>query len=165
MSAGCAGRVIVGIDCAPQGLAALRAAVGEAALRGMPLHAVRIEELWPEASGGQIDTAFNEALGGIPEGLTIERSVQPPPVAGTLAEYADRPEDLLVIGSSCHGWWHTLWSGSVARACVRKARCRLLVVPAPPLARELRGHRRFQPQRDVWRRFERETRETAVGRR
>lgn len=126
-------------------------------MRNVPLHAVRVEEPWPETTGREIDVAFNEAFGGVPAGLRVERSVQPPPVAGSLAAYADRPEDLLVVGTSGRGWWHTVWSGSVARACVRKAHCTLLIVPAPTLARELRRHHVFQPERDLWRQFEQET--------
>lgn len=151
-------RVIVGVDRSPQGLAALRAAAAQAAWRGVPLHAVRVEALWPDSDGKQIDAAFKDAFGGVPAGLTVLRSVQPPPVAPALVKYADGADDLLVIGSSGHGLWHALWSGSVALACVRKARCELLVVPPPALARELRERRLWhRRQSDLWRRFERET--------
>lgn len=156
MGAGSAGRVIVGIDRAPQGLAALRVAAREAASRAVPLHAVRVEEPWT-TTGREIDLAFNEAFGGVPADLRVERSVLSPPVAASLAAYADRPDDLLVVGTSGRGWWHALWSGSVARACMRRARCMLLVVPAPPLARELRRHHVLSPDRDLWRQFEQET--------
>lgn len=157
-----AGRVIVGVDRSPQGLAALRVAAREAAARATPLHAVRVEELLRLDESGdpaaeEIDLAFDEALGGVPDGLRVERSVQPPPVAGSLTAYANRPDDLLIVGTSAGGWWHALWSGSVARACVRKARCMVLVVPAPPLARELRRHRLLPAERDLWRQFEQET--------
>ena len=151
-------RVVVGVDRSPQGLAALRAAAAQAARRGAPLHAVRVEALWSDSDTKQIDAAFKDAFGGVPAGLTVLRSIQPPPVASALAEYADGPEDLLVIGSSGRGLWHALWSGSVPLACIRKARCELLVVPPPPLARELRGRRRWRRrQPDLWSRFEHET--------
>lgn len=157
MVAGSAGRVIVGVDRAPQGLAALRVAAREAASRGLPLHAVRVEEQWTDTTGREIDLAFNEAFGGVPAGLMVERSVQPPPVVAGLTAYANRPDDLLIVGTSGGGWWHALWSGSVARACMHKARCMLLVVPAPPLARELRRHHVLPSDRDLWRQFEQET--------
>ena len=151
-------RVVVGVDRTPQGLAALRTAVAEAAWRGLPLHAVRVEALWPDSDGKQIDAAFKDAFGGVPAGLTIERSIQSPPVASALTEYADGPDDLLVIGGSGRGLWHALWSGSVTLVCTRKARCEVLVVPAPPLARELRARRPWRRRRpDLWSRFERET--------
>jgi len=149
--------VVVGIDGALPGLAALRAAVTEAVRRDLPLYAVRVEALWPDSKIGQIDAVFAEALGGVPVGLDVHRALLPPPVAATLVDCADQPGDLLVIGTSGTGWWHTLWSGSIAHTCVRKARCPLLIVPAPPLARAVPQHRWIRTPHDVWRRFEQET--------
>jgi nucleotide-binding universal stress UspA family protein len=103
-------------------------AVGEAARRGVPLYAVRVDALLPEAGFSAIDTAF-----------------------------ADHPDDLLVVGTSGHGWWQALWSGSIARACVGETRCPLLIVHAPPLARDIPRYRRLHPSHDLWRTFEHET--------
>lgn len=151
-------RVIVGVDRSPQGLAALRAAATQAAWRGVPLHAVRVRQLWFDSDTAEIDAAFDEAFGGVPAGLQVERSLQPPPVALALSEYADRPEDLLVVGTTGRGLWHALWSGSIVRGCVRKVHCELLIVPAPPMARETPRRRLWRRnRRDLWRAFERET--------
>lgn len=159
MNAGHEARVVVGVDHTPQGLAALRAAAAEAGWRGMPLHAVRVEMVWPDSDLRSIDLAFDEALGGVPAGLAVTRGLQSPPVAQALAEYADGPDDLLVVGCSGRGFWHAVWSGSIARGCLHRAKCAVLVVPPPPLAREQprRPWRRRHPRQDLWRRFERET--------
>ncbi len=158
MDTGREARVVVGVDRSPQGLAALRAAAWEAGRRGMPLHAVRVEMVWPDSDLRTIDAAFGEALGGVPAGISVRRCLQSPPVPRALTAYADGADDLLVVGSSGRGWWHAVWCGSVSRACLRRARCAVLVVPAPPLARE-RPRRRFahRGRQDLWRRFERET--------
>ena len=158
MNAGREARVVVGVDRSPQGLAALRAAVWEAGSRRAPLYAVRVEMVWPDSDPRTIDAAFDEALGGVPAGISVRRCLQSPPVPRALTAYADGPDDLLVVGSSGRGWWHSMWCGSIYRACLRRARCAVLVVPPPPLARE-RPRRRFAHagRQDLWRRFERET--------
>jgi nucleotide-binding universal stress UspA family protein len=156
MDAGRGPRVVVGVDYTPQGLAALRAAVGEAARRGVPLYAIRVDSLWPGQDFSSVDLAFAEAFGGFPPGVEVHRVLRLPPVIGALVDCADQPGDLLVLGTSRRGWWHAVWSGSIARACLGKASCPMLVVPAlaRPEARRRWWHR---PSRDLWVRFERET--------
>jgi len=149
--------VVVGVDWTPQGLAALRAGAREAALRCVPLYAVRVDAFIPEANFSPIDLAFAEALGGIPQALEVHEVLAHPPVVGMLAGYADQSDDLLVVGTSGRGRWHMLLSGSIARGCVGKVRGQLLVVPAPDLARESRRRWWRRRSRDLWRRFEQET--------
>lgn len=157
MNAGRGGRVVVGVDWTPQGLAAVRAAAREAASRGVPLYAVRVEAFIPEANFSSIDLAFAQALGGIPPALEVHEILAHPPVVGMLADYADQPDDLLVVGTSGRGRLHMLLSGSIARACVGRIRGQLLVVPAPALARESRRRWWRRRSRDLWTQFERET--------
>jgi hypothetical protein len=65
-------------------------------------------------------------------------------------------DDLLVLGSRHRGWLRRLAPGSVARACARRARCPVVIVPEPSpgaLPASLpsglvRGHRfRWAPHR------------------
>jgi hypothetical protein len=62
-----------------------------------------------------------------------------------------------VIGTSGRDWWHSLWSGSIARTCARKTRCPLLIVPTVPLAHAVPQHRWIRAPHGLWRRFEQET--------
>lgn len=142
-------RVVVGVDGSLTGLAALRAAVGEARRRGLPLYAVRsrttaISLTNPES----IKTAFLDALGSYPADVQIETAVSTLPIRDALRAAACDPRDLLVVGTSGKGPWHALWSGSVARALLRRARCPVLAVPAPEMAHTVHrphaGHRRSQ---------------------
>lgn len=134
--------MVVGVDRSVHGLAALRVAVVEAARRGVPLHAVRVQTALPSpAAFEEIDAAFAEALGGVPQAIELHRELMFPPVAAALARFAHGEGDLLVVGESGRGAWHTFWSGSVARRCLRRAHCAVMAVPAPEMAGALRRGR------------------------
>jgi len=151
-------RVVVGVDGSLHGLAALRIAAAEAARRGVPLYAVRVRSAAsvPYALS-EIDEAFVEALGGLPRNVELHREVALPPAATALTRRAVHAEDLLVLGESGRGAWHAFWSGSVTRGCLRKARCQVLVVPVPEMARTVWRPRRWSAaRRDVWQRFDEE---------
>jgi nucleotide-binding universal stress UspA family protein len=152
-------RVVVGVDGSLHGLAALRAATAEAARRGVPLYAVRVRSAASVPFAlGEIDEAFVEALGGLPRNVELHREVALPPVAGALVLRAGQPGDLLVLGEGGRGLWHAFWSGSVTRACLRKARCPVLTVPAPEMARTVWRPRRWSAaRRDIWQRFDEES--------
>lgn len=151
--------VVVGVDRSLHGLAALRFAAAEALIRGVPLYAVRVQsEMLPSTDYQEIDTAFGEALGGLPYGVEVHKLMAIPPVAAALARRASSERDLLVVGESGHGMWHAFWLGSVARACLRKAVCPVVAVPAPEMARTVwrRIARWRRGSTDVWQRFEEE---------
>lgn len=150
-------RVIVGVDRSLHGLAALRFAAAEAVRRGAPLYAVRVQsDLFPPTDYREIDAAFAEALGGFPQGVEVHKELAVPPVAAALARRAGDERDLLVVGESGRGIWHTVLFGSVARACLRRAGCPVVAVPAPEMARTVwRGVARWRRgSADVWQRFE-----------
>ena len=83
-----AGRVVLGVTDSMPGLAAVRWAVAEARLRGVPLCAVRtwrpvggwrtpyIWQWWPQShvedARGAVDDAFQAALGALPGDVAIE---------------------------------------------------------------------------------------------
>jgi hypothetical protein len=153
--------VVVGIDHTMSGLAALRVAVREAVNRGVPLRAVRVQAGFARDDYYAIDAAFTAAFGGVPvSGLEVHRELASPPAAAALTNRAGKSGDLLVVGTGGHGRWHSIWYGSIGRACLRTAHCPVLIVPAPEMARTLRGSRwstwRTWRQRDMWRRFEAE---------
>jgi nucleotide-binding universal stress UspA family protein len=152
-------RVIVGVDDSLTGLAALRVAVAEARRRGLPLHALRARTSGiPCVDEQLIDAAFISALGGRPWDVEIYTEVANGTIRGEIAASATHPGDLIVVGNSGRGMWHALWSGSVSRSCLREARCAVLAVPAPELARTAHRHRWWRRrQRDLWEEFEHQT--------
>jgi nucleotide-binding universal stress UspA family protein len=152
-------RVVVGVDDSLTGLAALRTAVAEARRRGLPLHALRARTTGiPCVDRSLIDATFVTALGGRPADVEIHAEVADDTVRGAIAASATHPGDLIVVGNSGRGAWHAFWSGSVSRASLRHARCAVLAVPAPELARAThRGHWRRARHRDLWAEFEHET--------
>lgn len=126
-------QVIVGVDRSASGIAALRTAAAEAIRRGTPLHAVQVShsEFTPVDDYTEIDEALADAFGSLPGGLEVRRELLPPPVADALTERAHHPGDLLVLGAGDSGapaWHRKPWSRSVTRACLRKARCAVVVV-------------------------------------
>lgn len=152
-------RVIVGIDDSLTGLAALRTAVAEARRRGLPLHALRARTTGiPCLDRNLIDATFSTALGGLPTDIEIHLRVVDDTIHGAIVASATHPGDLIVIGNSGHGRWHAFWSGSVSRSCLRQARCAVLAVPAPELARTAHRRHWWRPRhRNLWDEFEHQT--------
>ncbi|MEU5425023.1 universal stress protein [Streptomyces olivoreticuli] len=158
-----AGRVIVGVKGSPDSLPVLRRALDEARRYGAELHAV-IAYRVPEGSAvgpcrmggpGAMDeerrtaaltlhqacvTALGDSFGGV-DFTAVVALGRPDRV---LVDHADRQDDVLVIGTGAAGLRPHLFGGSVARDCVRHARCPVLLVPPSELAREYRkGLRRW----------------------
>jgi len=152
-------RVIVGVDDSLTGLAALRTAVAEARRRGLPLHALRARTSGiPCIDDDLIEATFISALGGRPADVEIHTEVANGTIRQSIAESATHPGDLIVVGNSGRGILHAFWSGSVSRSCLREARCAVLAVPAPELARTAPRHHRWRPRnRDLWDEFEHQT--------
>jgi nucleotide-binding universal stress UspA family protein len=141
-------RVIVGVQDSVSGLQALRRGVEEARRRGATLYAIRAvngaagrypgsmwhEELTVWAAELARETLV-KALGGIPADVGV-RSVALEAAAGPgLVGFADRDDDLLVVGDAQTFGIRRLWSGRVAHYCINRATCPVLVVPPPALAR------------------------------
>jgi nucleotide-binding universal stress UspA family protein len=147
------GRVIVGVGRSLGAYQALRFAVAEARRREAPLLAVRTfrtiandQILLPTnyLSAGAIwhvDTAFAEALGGLPGDLTVMIIVQEGDVAHALVATADRESDLLVIGGHCGHRLIRLRGAAIARSCTRYATCPVVIVPPATLARSAHADR------------------------
>lgn len=144
------GRVVVGVSQSMSGLAAIRYAVAQARSRHQPaVYAVRA---WPyppttrgasssrweqhlqSAARAYVVAAFGTSLGAAPEDLdvVVTAAGRPAPV---LKELANRDSDLLVVGAAASRWW----PGATVAGCTRAAVCPVIVVPAPELARHVRG--------------------------
>ena len=151
--------VVVGIDDSVHGLAALRAAVAEARHRRVPLHAihscntVQLTEVLDT-----IRAAFLEALGEIHDDVQIHLTASCVPAHRVLTDSARDPRDLIVVGNSGKGWWRALWSGSITRGVIRRARCPILAVPAPEAVRAVHPPKRPRADRpgrqDLWEQFD-----------
>lgn len=144
-------RIVVGVKRSAASLAALRWAAAEARLRGVTLHVVHAWEPaarpasyailgdspagWQERLRGQDNLAaiMRAAFGAeIPDGVTAE-------VTEGMAEriLADRSRDasLLVLGAAADVRVTGRPAGPVIRACMRSARCPLVIITAAAGAR------------------------------
>jgi nucleotide-binding universal stress UspA family protein len=160
-------RVIAGVNGSMRSLAALRVAVdearsatavlqpllawapvgGEVAYRRAPCPALL--GVWQDAASDRLHRAFDEAFGGMPDGLVIEPVVVRGAAGPALVRMADQPDDLLVVGGGGWGRIARNFHGAVGRYCLARARCPVLVVPPPELIRELRSRRRHWRPEDV----------------
>jgi nucleotide-binding universal stress UspA family protein len=139
--------VVVGVDGSREAGAALRFAVSEATLRGLPL---RVVCAWEPPTSAYVGEAFattpdafvaaehhaeavlREALDGIPhDGVTVEALSIEGRAAGVLVQQAAEAE-LLVVGSHGRGAVKRLLLGSVSTEVAHHAVCPVVIVPARP---------------------------------
>lgn len=152
------GRVFVGVDGSPGSLHALRRAVefsrawhapllpvlawlppgGEAPARLRPIP--ELEREWWHSAERRMDAAFEEGLGAVPIDIDCEPQLMRGPAGPALVSIADRPDDLIVIGSGRHGALHRFTHSHIANYCIAHATCCIFVVPPPPLADVHRHH-------------------------
>lgn len=146
-----AGRIVVGVDGSEHGVAALRWAAEEAALRDATLVAVHVWAFTPPAPMGApdlmaipagnlaeeldvdrsaaeraLDESIEEALGSSPA-VTVERMlVEDAPGDGLVA--AAKDADLLVVGTHGRGRIAQALMGSVSSHVIQHAPCPVVVV-------------------------------------
>ena len=132
-------RVIVGVNGSLSSLAAVYRAVEEAGRRGAQLVPVVAwsssgnEPLRPlseleHAARRRLDTVFEQAFGGYPPDLVIHPVVVRAEAGHALVATADRPTDLLVLGTGHHGRLQHILHGSVTRYCRAHAVCEVIAV-------------------------------------
>ncbi|WP_052442390.1 universal stress protein [Streptacidiphilus neutrinimicus] len=176
-----AGQVVVGVDDSLAGLRALREAVDLARRGGMEVRAVRSYRPPPETGGGwwypgigprafcdtandelreglrrdamaAVMRAFDLAMGGAPRDVVVCIEPEDVPLCRALPAAAHREDDVLVVPvpGRRHWWWPH--GRTLARRCLDRAVCPVLLVPSPEAARELDG--RWTPWRRLRRRRE-----------
>jgi nucleotide-binding universal stress UspA family protein len=157
------GRVVVGVSGSLGSLAALRTGLREARLRGRPLVAVlawqpqggetvyrmaptpSLLERWEREAWERLDQALAQAWGRLPLDVQVEPVIVRSSAGGALTAVADRPDDLLVIGTTRRFGPARLLSGVHAYLTAR-ARCPVLTAQGPRPPRALvRRLRRAQP--------------------
>ena len=134
-------RIVAGVDGSQSSLAALRWAVRQAELTGMPLEIVSAWE-WPvsllgwetplpddydpaEEARRQLDKAVSAVL--TPgDAIEVRRSVIGGHAAPVL-EALSKTADLLVIGSHGHGEFTGMLLGSVSEHCITHCHCAVVV--------------------------------------
>ena len=153
-------RVVVGVSGSLANLAALHCAVDCARELGAEVIAVRawlpaggeiayrrgpcppLLELWRERAFDRLATAFADAFGGLPPDLNVRPVTGRGETGPVLVSVADRPRDLLVVGTGRQGPISSRRPGSVSRYCLRHSGCPVLVVPQPEMIRKMRSIRR-----------------------
>ncbi|WP_238014919.1 universal stress protein [Dactylosporangium sp. AC04546] len=141
-------RVVVGVSQSLAGLAAVRFALREARRCDAPLYAVRAWALPSHWHGPAVNAwrhelraearqyiaeAFDAAAGGPPGDVDVLAAVPDARADRALVDAADDERDLLVLGARSS--WRRLWPSWVVRGCLSAARCPVIVVPPPALAR------------------------------
>lgn len=134
--------IVVGVDGSPSSKAALRWALGQAALTGAELRAVAAWEFpafysWeggpmpPEdferAARESLNTAVDEALHADEFPVRVNREILHGHSAQVLLDSA-ADADLLVLGSRGHGSFYGVLLGSVSQQCAQHAGCPVVIV-------------------------------------
>ena len=97
-----------------------------------------LRHLWAQDARQRLQDTLNLAWGEPPADLPDQPVIlrgRPGPV---LVSAACGPGDLLVAGAGRRGALARILGGRVSRYCLAHARCPVLTVPPPPLARETR---------------------------
>ena len=118
---------------------------GDLAERRQPVYSLR--HIWREAAVERLEGAFEQGLGGVPDGLTIEPLVVRGPAGPVLVDTADRTDDLLVVGTGRRGLLR-YFRRSVGRYCLAHARCPVVAIPPSDLMEEASRGLRLWPRRD-----------------
>lgn len=144
-------RVIVGVGDTSKGLHPLVWAIAEARRSGAELHAIRTwrdrsstvlgtdgiyRPMLQAAAAAELYAAFDGAAGGLPADVPVALVIEEGFPADVLTAYANRDDDLLVLGRDYRRWWQ--FGGGITQRCVRKAKCPITAVPPSVLARPMR---------------------------
>lgn len=158
------GRVVVGVDDTPSGLAALRYAVDLARAQGMPLVAVRAWALGLPQHGGRrhhhhghgplvfafqgtaprqaavklTKHAFDVATAGVPSDIPV-RIETPEGDPGPVLTGIATPGDLLVVGTESGHRLKRALHGSVSAYCERHSRGQVVIVGPGEVRRDARA--------------------------
>jgi nucleotide-binding universal stress UspA family protein len=148
-------RVIVGTSGSPGSLRALRCAEGLARASDATLIPVLawtppggdladrrspcgyLRRVWAQDARRRLQDALGAAWGQVPADLAVLPVAQRGEAGPVLTAIASCPGDLLVVGAGHRGVLTRTLSGRVSRYCLAHARCPVLAIPPPALAREL----------------------------
>ena len=149
-------RIVVGVHGSLGSLQALHWAADDARERRVPLVPViawvppggdlaershpspYLRRVWQEAAWQRLNGAFDECLGGVPDGLEVRARVERGDTGPVLVAVADQAGDLLVIGTGRRNPIGRALHRSVGRYCLAHARCPVLAVPPSALMDEMR---------------------------
>ena len=150
-------RVVVGVHGSLGSLQALRLAAEEARDREAVLVPViawtppggdfaershpspYLRKIWRDAARQRLSEAFDAGLGGVPDDVPVQARVERGEAGLVLTDVADRPDDLLVIGTGRRSAVSRALRKSVGRYCLAHAKCPMLAVPPSALMNEV-GH-------------------------
>ena len=150
-----AGRVIVGVSGSPASLRALRLAEHLARSRGADLLPVlawlppggdradrsqpsaELRRIWREGACRRLQAALATAWGEEPSDLVVLPQVERGNAGRVLTILASQPDDVLVVGAGRRSPFGRIWC-TVCRYCIAHARCPVVLVPPPELARDAR---------------------------
>lgn len=141
--------VLVGVDSSPASAQALRFAIEESRLRGVPLRVLHAWQLpflptsqdpflagtlyeTPAIDPGELRQLAQSQLDQIvssvdAHGVELQPVLAEGGAAGALVE-ASAEAELLVVGSRGHGGFSGLLLGSVSHACAQHAHCPVVIV-------------------------------------
>ena len=98
-----------------------------------------LRKIWRDDAKRRLSAAFDVGLGGVPVDLQVEPQVARGEFGPVLVDTADRPDDLLIIGTGRRAGLGRVLHRSVSRYCMAHARCPVLAIPPSALMDEMRN--------------------------
>jgi nucleotide-binding universal stress UspA family protein len=148
-------RVIIGASGSPGSLVALRYAEALARAHQATLVPVlaweppggdradliqpsgHLRAVWKDLACQHLQNALVALWAGIPDDPLVQPQIERGPAGWVLVSVASRPGDVLVLGAGRRGALPRIARCQVSRYCVAHARCPVILVPPPELAREI----------------------------
>jgi nucleotide-binding universal stress UspA family protein len=113
---------------------------GDRGQRIGPSHA--LGQACRDLAGQQLRDALTAVWGEVPGDPLVQPRIERGPAGWVLVNLAGRPGDVLVVGAGRRRGLARLAFSRVSRYCLAHARCPVIAIPPPALAREL-GHGRL----------------------
>jgi nucleotide-binding universal stress UspA family protein len=96
-----------------------------------------LRQVWQDLACQRLRDAILAVWGQIPADPLIQPQVERGPAGWVLVSVASRPGDVLIIGAGRRGALPRMVFCRASRYCAARARCPVILVPPPELAREI----------------------------
>jgi nucleotide-binding universal stress UspA family protein len=101
-----------------------------------------LRQVWRNLACRRLQDALLAVWGETPDDPLVQPHVERGAAGWVLVNLACRPGDVLIVGAGRRGALARMVFSKVSRYCLAHARCPILAIPPPALAREL-AHSRF----------------------
>jgi nucleotide-binding universal stress UspA family protein len=96
-----------------------------------------LREAWRDMACQRLNEALTTVWGEVPDYPLVRPQVERGPAGWVLVSVASRASDVLVLGAGRRATLQRMAFCRVSRYCAARARCPVILIPPPDLAREI----------------------------